>query len=407
VSRKQESRRIHALERELAETRDYLQSIQEQHEAANEELQASNEEVQSANEELQSINEELETSKEELESANEELTTVNEEMANRNQELSRLNADLTNLQASTRLPLLLIGRDLTIRRFSSPAEKLFNLLAVDVGRSLSGIRHNLVVPESQGRSMAPYRIEDLVQDVIDNVRAQERDVLHKEGRWYTLRVHPYLTHDKKVDGAVVVLADITDLKHTVRDVEAAREYAEAIIRTVRDPLMILRADLRVNTANEAFYRTFKAESHQTEGRLIYELGNRQWDIPKLRELLEEILPRNSVFNDFEVTHDFPEIGRRIMLLNARRLEQDDGSRGLILLAIEEVTERKRAVEALVASRAELESHAEELARFNRAAVGRELQMIELKKEINELCGRQGEPARYPLEFEREDKDSDE
>ncbi len=171
--------------------------------------------------------------------------------------------------------------------------------------------------------------------------------------------------------------------------------------------MILRADFRVNTANEAFYKAFKVRPDQTEGRLIYELGTRQLDIPKLRELLEEILPRNSVFNDFEIAHDFPDIGRRIMLLNARRLEQEDGRPGLILLAMEDVTERKQAVDALVASRAELESHAEELERFNRAAVGRELQMIELKKEINELCGRQGEPARYPLEFEREEKDSDE
>ncbi len=233
VSRKQESRRVHAIESELAETRDYLQSIQEQHEAANEELQASNEEVQSANEELQSINEELETSKEELESANEELTTVNEEMANRNQELNRLNADLSNLQASTKLPLLVIGRDLTIRRFSSMAEKLFNLLAVDVGRPLSGIRHNLVAPESERRPTTPYRIEDLVREVIDNVRAQEREVLDKEDRWYTLRVHPYLTDDKRVDGAVLVLVDITDLKRT----EQATSSLAAIVNSSDDAII--------------------------------------------------------------------------------------------------------------------------------------------------------------------------
>jgi two-component system CheB/CheR fusion protein len=122
------------LEHELAETQEYLQSIQEQHEAANEELQASNEEVQSANEELQSTNEELETSKEELESANEELTTVNDEMSHRNAELSRLNSDLTNIQTSARQAILVLGRDLTIRRFSAPAEKQFNLTAADIGR---------------------------------------------------------------------------------------------------------------------------------------------------------------------------------------------------------------------------------------------------------------------------------
>ena len=137
------------------------------------------------------------------------------------------------------------------------------------------------------------------------MREREREVQDKEGRWYSLRVRPYMTLDNKVDGAVLVLVDITDLKRTEREAKAARDYAEATIRTARDPLMVLRADLRVNTANEAFYKTFKTTPDQTEGRLIYDLGNRQWNIPRLRKLLEEILPRNSFFNDFEVTHDFP------------------------------------------------------------------------------------------------------
>src|SRR5438876_5255366 len=147
---KKESRRISELETELSETRDYLQSIQEQHEASNEELQASNEEVQSSNEELQSVNEELETSKEELESTNEELTTVNEEMANRNIELNRFNSDLVNLQNSTHLAIVLLGRDLTVRRFSAQAEKQFNLLANDVGRPIGNVRHKFVFPNEAG-----------------------------------------------------------------------------------------------------------------------------------------------------------------------------------------------------------------------------------------------------------------
>ena len=128
-----------------------------------------------------------------------------------------------------------------------------------------------------------------------------------------------------------VQPDINDLK---------RSEWEA--KTARDPLVILRADLHVNTANQAFYKTFKTTPDRTEGRLIYDLGDQQWNIPKLRILLEDILPRNSFFNDFEVTHDFPQIGRRTMLLNARRLERDDGAPQMILLAIEDVTERQHA-----------------------------------------------------------------
>ena len=359
VSGKQDRRHNASLQRELAETRDYLQSIQEQHEAASEELQASNEEVQSANEELQSINEELETSKEELESSNEELTTVNEEMAHRNTELNRLNADLSNFQASTKLPIVLLARDLTIRRFSAPAEKLFNLLAGDVGRPLSGVRHKLVLPEvgevlskrdgPPPTHPAPFPLEDFLREVIDAVREQEREVRDINGHWYSLRARPYMTVDNKIDGAVLVLVDINDLKRTEEEVKRARDYAEATIRTARDPLVVLRGDLRVDKANESFYKTFKVTPQETENKLIYELGGGQWNIPKLRQFLEEIISRNSFFNDFEVIHQFEHIGLRNMLLNARRVDNPSGMPERILLGIEDITERQQAAEALRAS----------------------------------------------------------
>ena len=118
-----------------------------------------------SNEELQSINEELETSKEELESTNEELTTINEEMSNRNSELNRLNADLNNLNQSIHTAILVLGRDLTIRRFTPLAEKAFNLIATDVGRSLSGIRHNLMAPIVIGLpSIQPIDLENLIRE---------------------------------------------------------------------------------------------------------------------------------------------------------------------------------------------------------------------------------------------------
>src|SRR5687767_11350503 len=126
-------------------------------------------------------------------------------------------------------------------------------------------------------------------------------------------------------------------------VEDIQNYALNIVDTVREPLLILDTTLRVRSANRAFYQTFHVSSEETENRLIYELGNGQWDIPDLRTLLEDIVPKSSVFNDFQLEHDFPVIGRRVMLLNARKLQA--GHHGeLLVLAMEDVTERRRAEE---------------------------------------------------------------
>lgn len=331
---KKEATLVAELERELAETRDYLQSIQEQHDASAEELQASSEEGQSANEELQSINEELETSKEELESTNEELTTVNEEMTNRNGELNGLNNDLNNLHVSINTAILVLGRDLTIRRFTVQAGKIFNLLPGDIGRPISGIRHNLECRD----------LEAFVRDVIDTVSIRERELQDKEGNWYSLRARPYVTLDNKIDGAVLVLVDIAALKSSEQTIREARDYADAILGEV-PPLLILDNNLRVERANDSFYKSFRVTPGETEKRLIYDLGNGQWQIPRLRTLLEEILPRHSFFNDFEIVHEFVGLGRRTMLLHARQLD----SVQRIVLRVEDVTERLESRAAVMRS----------------------------------------------------------
>ncbi|MBF0245697.1 MAG: response regulator [Planctomycetes bacterium] len=123
--------------------------------------------------------------------------------------------------------------------------------------------------------------------------------------------------------------------------DAAREYSESIINTVREPLIALDQDLRVVSASRSFYEVFKVNPKETVGQLIYDLGNKQWDIPKLRELLETILPEKATFDNYEVEHDFADIGRRIMLLNARQIQRALGKERIILLAIEDITERKR------------------------------------------------------------------
>ena len=133
--------------------------------------------------------------------------------------------------------------------------------------------------------------------------------------------------------------------------EEASRYAESIVETIREPLLVLDADLKIISANRTFYRTFKVTPGNTIGSFIYNLGNKQWDIPKLRELLEEILPKNETFDDFEVVHDFRDIGYKIMLLNARRIHRKDIGAQMILLAIEDITERKKVEKNLTVTEA--------------------------------------------------------
>jgi two-component system, chemotaxis family, CheB/CheR fusion protein len=331
-----EDRHVARLQQELAATREYMQSLVEQHEASNEELQSANEEIQSSNEELQSINEEMETAKEELESGNEELATLNDELQNRNLELTILNDDQINLFSSVSIPIVMLGGDLRIRRFTPRAEKVLGLISTDVGRPIGDIKPNISIPD----------LEALLAEVIDTVSVKEREVQDRQGRWYSMRVRPYKTLDNKIDGAVIVLLDIDALKQSAAEIREARDFNEAIIETIREPLIVLDENLRVRVANQSFYENFQVKPEETENCLFYDLGNHQWDIPALRTLLEEILPQNSRFQDFEVEQEFARIGRKTMLLNARRLEQENSCARLILLAIEDITERKRT-EALL------------------------------------------------------------
>jgi PAS domain S-box-containing protein len=177
-----------------------------------------------------------------------------------------------------------------------------------------------------------------------------------------MRKTPYLTLDNKADDAELVLMEIDDLKRREQSVATLGDYAEAILRTSRDPFVILGADLRIHTANEGFYTTFKIQSGEAVGRLIYDLGNSQWNIPRLRQLLEDVLPRSTFFDNFEVTHDFESIGQRTMLLNARTLSGISGEPGRILLGIQDVTEvlqfRAAAKESQTRYRALIEASAQ-------------------------------------------------
>ena len=194
--------RVGRLEEELAATREYLQSTIQEIEAANEELQSANEEILSSNEELQSTNEELDTAKEELQSTNEELNTVNDELQTRNEELTRVNADLLNLLASVQIAIVIVARDLRVRRFTPMAEKKFNLIPSDVGRPFSQISTTLQCPE----------LAALITETIDTVSPVERTVQDNKGEAYLLRIRPYKTPDNRIDGAVIALFDLEPAK---------------------------------------------------------------------------------------------------------------------------------------------------------------------------------------------------
>ena len=320
------------LERELQQTRERMVDIVRGQESTNEELQSANEEILSRNEELQSINEELETAKEELQSSNEELTTLNDELEHRYTELGQLNSDLTNLFGSLEIPILMLGKDLRIRRFSPAAEILFSLLPSDIGRPVNDMGFSAAIPDLKQRSAA----------VIDTGRPSDHSIQGPSGDWYSLRIHPYRIAEDKIEGAVVALLEITALKRASDAIEDARRYAEAIIEAVRESLLVLDSGLRVLTANHAFFKTFHSDPNSTVGKLIYDLGNGQWNIPRLRNMLEEILTRGTPFSNFEVEHEFPAIGRKTMLLNGRQFRSPKGGDPLILLAIDDETERRKA-----------------------------------------------------------------
>ena len=229
-SARSDAREVAAVRKELAATKRYLQEIVERYEAAGEELRAASEEVQASNEELQSTNEELETTKEEVQSANEELTTVNEELRHRNRELAALSADLANVLASTTIPIVIVGSDLRLRRFTPAIERVMKVIPTDAGRPLGDVKLRVVLPD----------LEALIASSVETLTVTEREVRDEEGRWWALTIRPYQTIDRRVDGAVLVFSDIDASKRAeMRAQEAAEERRRLLAlseeaRTVAD-----------------------------------------------------------------------------------------------------------------------------------------------------------------------------
>jgi two-component system CheB/CheR fusion protein len=339
-------RELERLKQELATTKAYVQSVVQEHETSFEELQAAHEEIISSNEELQSTNEELQTAKEELQATNEELTTVNDELQNRIAVASQLSNDLANLVDSINIPTMVLGSDLRIRRFSPSAQRMLSLQPSDIGRLLGDFKLKINVPD----------LESIVIEVMDTLSVKDREVTNLEGRWYKLFVRPYKTLDNRIDGTVISLIDIDPLKTREQQLEEARDYSQAVVETVRGPLVVLDGQQRIHSVNKAFCQWFDLTAAQCAGQSIYAIGNGRLNIEGLRTLLEQILPKNTFFEDFEISHDDASGCRRTYLMNARRLQQAKSNEtALILLAMEDISERKEAQLALQASRARIQA----------------------------------------------------
>jgi two-component system CheB/CheR fusion protein len=331
----QQRQRVAELEQELKYTREHLQTTVEELETSNEELKSTNEELQSTNEELQSTNEELETSKEEMHALNEELITVNTELQSKLEQLTQARDDMKNLLDGTRIATIFLDNSLCVKRFTTEASRLINLIPSDVGRPIGHIVSNL-------------KLETLVEDVeqvLNTLVFKEVKVQSKDGHWYAMRIMPYRTVENVIEGVVITFVDIHDSQQQILAVEQAHkmggvavalyQFAAGVAQTAREPLLVLDAELRIVAASRSFYATFQIAAPDTEGFLIYELNAGAWNIPRLRELLEDIVPRNAHFEDFEVEHEFPGLGRKKLLLSARRISYEVS---MVLLALEDVTE---------------------------------------------------------------------
>ncbi|HEY9815092.1 MAG TPA: CheR family methyltransferase, partial [Candidatus Obscuribacterales bacterium] len=328
-----------ATQRELS-AQAHLQAVIQEQNQLNQNLRIANEEILSSNEELQSTNEELQTAKEEIQVTNEELSTTNEELRNRNLQQNRDNSDLNNFIASINIPIVMLTNDLRIRRFTPTAQRLFNFIPTDIGRPFTDLHGNFNVSQ----------LEPMIVEVLETLNTKEQEIQTDAGYWYSLRIRPYRTTENQIDGVTLVLQDIDALKRYAAVLEIARNYAETIIETVQIPLVVLDTDFRVNAANRAFYETFQVSDAETIHRRLFELGNGQWDIPALRSMLSGVLAGEPAVQDFEVNHEFEQIGRKNMLLNACRLPREDNT-DMILLAISDVTERTARQQLEAANRA--------------------------------------------------------
>jgi two-component system CheB/CheR fusion protein len=316
------------LEQELVFIKESLRATVEELQTANEKFKAANEELQSTNEELQSSNEELETSKEEMQSLNEELNTVNSELQNKVEMLSDANNDMQNLLNSTDIATIFLDTDLNIRRYTQPAKNLIKLIDSDIGRPLSDLSSNL-------------KYEHLIDDakrVLKTLASKSIEVQTAQGEWYLLRILPYRTVENMIDGLVIIFVNIGRLKKAELTAESA-ELTASIVNTISQPLLVLDDKLHIISGNPVFTQAFNTTNENLTGQSLFTIQESAWDSVHLRNYLSETLSNNIAFDKFYYDAEFPGLGKKQLIINGRILKQLKGNPALILLAIDEITEK--------------------------------------------------------------------
>jgi two-component system CheB/CheR fusion protein len=335
------SRQLDVLENELRALRDSHQTTVEELESSNEELKSMNEELQSSNEELQSTNEELESSKEELQSLNEELQTVNAELQSKVDELAAAQDDMRNLLDNIEIATIFVDNELCVKRFNAESQRIMNLILSDVGRPLAHVTSNVTSDA----------MLDEITIALKELSRRQRQVQTKDGSWFSMRVAPYRTLDNRIDGVVVTFANIDvqmSANAAITTAEAAREreraFAQNVIDTVRDMLLVVDEGMTVVSANRSFARAFKIDKTAVEGERLFTVQGGQWDVPALRAVVGRVLEEGTSFMDVEVEVRHPSGGSRTLVVSGTSIppELDSAEGGPSRLALLSIVETDSA-----------------------------------------------------------------
>ncbi|MGB3589896.1 MAG: chemotaxis protein CheB, partial [Tunicatimonas sp.] len=316
-------RQIALLEKEVDEKQRLLQTMREELDSHSEELQTTNEELLASNEELQSSNEELQ-------SVNEELYSLNAELEDKIREVTEANSDVVNLFNSTQIATIFIDEDLNIRRLTSSVANVVNISERDIGRSIQHFTTNL----------NEISLTDLIRQAIKSGKTIEREVSSSKCS-YLMRMIPYYEANGEANGLVITFVDVTEIKNAQMAVDNVRSFAENIVNTVTDPLLVMNQELKIVSANPAFYDAFALSKEKTLGFSIFDLDDGQWKQPNLQQLLRETIHQNSIISDYQFEHDFPRIGQRILNISAVSIPQTGSNPNLILLSVKDITDKER------------------------------------------------------------------